>query len=167
MTAKALRLLVKASSQGHDQPRLEAERAELFNEIWTRLPRKPYLPPRLLRLTAQPTKLTALDADALIDAIRAVVGPKQGELSDKLLALTLIVARLGSTSSAMRIGLVAVEELRGKRSAPKRSPAGQVRSDRRSLRALNKDVRLLELGAGHGEPTLSRSGCLPLQAYRP
>lgn len=120
MKAKALMLLATASTQGHDQHRLEQERAELLNELWVRLPRKPYLPPRLLRLTQHPAKLKLTDADALIDAMRCAIGPRQGELSDKLLALTLVVARLGSASSAMRVGLVAVEELRRQRPPLKR-----------------------------------------------
>ena len=117
--ATLLSLIVKASTQGHDEARLKAELVERIPPFMARLPRRPYLSPRLLRLSEQPALLKAMDADDLLVAIRQVIGPKQSELADELVALTLIVARLGGVCCAVRIGLLAMEELRARRAAPK------------------------------------------------
>lgn len=109
-----LPLLVKASTQSHDEERLRAELAAGFTALWCRLPRQPFLSPRQRRLVEHPAKLKPMDADALIDAVAEIVGWSGHGLSADLIALTLIVARLGGVSAAVRIGLLAVGDLKGR-----------------------------------------------------
>lgn len=110
--------LVRASTQGHNQVRLEAEQAIGVTSLYARLPRTPFLSPRLRQLSNNPTGLKPMDADALVDAAAGVVGWEGHELSPDLLDLTLLVARLGGTSASFRIGLLAMQELRARTAMP-------------------------------------------------
>ena len=115
----AIRMLVHASTQGHDPDRLRARMAEGFTLLLPKLKRQPYLPPRLLRLSQQPVLLKPMDADELLTAIRATIDKKDVALSNEFLDLTLIVARLGGIGASIQIGLLAMEELRARRSSPR------------------------------------------------
>ena len=115
-----LRMLVHASTQGHDPDRLQTRMAEGFTLLLPKLKRQPYLSPRLLRLSQQPVLLKPMEADELLTAIRAVIDKKDVAMSNEFLDLTLIVARLGGIGASIQIGLLAMEELRARRPSPRR-----------------------------------------------
>ncbi len=114
-------MLVRASTQGHDKDRLTAQMADGFALILPRLKRKPYLSPRLLQLSQQPALLKPMEADDLLTAIAVTIDKKDVELSHELLALTLIVARLGGIAASIKIGLLAIDELRAHRASTEAS----------------------------------------------
>ena len=115
-----LRRVVHASTEGHDPNRLRAQMAEGFTLLLPKLKWQPYLSPRLLRLSQQPALLKPMDADDLLTAIRAAIDKKDVALSHEFLDLTLTVARLGGLGASIQIGLLAMEELRARRSSPRR-----------------------------------------------
>lgn len=101
---RVLPRLVRASTVAHDEPRFRADLAETLPLLLNRLPREPALSPRLRRLAENPVSLKPMDADNLVDAIAEVIGWTGHPLSDDLLNVTLLVARLGGVSAAVRIG---------------------------------------------------------------
>lgn len=113
--SRLLALLRQASKEGHDDDRLRAKFAMRYLKLSRRLDREPSLSARLRRLTEQPEQMRAMDADDLVSALRKVIDPNQPELQDDLLALTLVVARMGGLGCTVRIGLTVVEELRATR----------------------------------------------------
>lgn len=117
-----LRRVVHASTQGHDPDRLRAQMAEGFTLLLPKLKRQPYLPTRLFRLSQQPALLKPMEADELLTAIRAVIDKTDVAMSNEFLDLTLIVARLGGIGASIQIGLLAMEELRARRSSPRELP---------------------------------------------
>lgn len=109
-----LPMLVRASTQRHDPDRLTAQMADGFTLLLPKLKRKPYLSPRLLRLSQQPILLKPMEADELLTAIATTIDKKDVALSNELLELTLIVARLGGVGASIKIGLRAMEKLRAR-----------------------------------------------------
>ena len=116
-----LRLLIQASAEGHDEARLRARLAELINLIWLLIPRDPVLSDRLRAIVpAHSERLKWHDAEDLADALEKLVGDGDEELTAELVKLRLVIARLGGIHSQMRIGRLAAEELRNRKSTRSR-----------------------------------------------
>ena len=113
--SKLLTLLRQAAKEEHDDDRLRADFAKRYLKLSRRLNREPCLSSRLLRLIEHPEQMKAMDADDLVGALRKVIETNQPDLQDDLLALTLVVARMGGLGCTVRIGLTAVEELQATR----------------------------------------------------
>ena len=111
-----LHLLIRASAEWQDEDRLRARMAELILLIWILLPRDPVLSWRLQALVPeQGAQLKWHDAEDVADALEAVVKDPDDDLRANLIALRLVIARLGGVHSQIRIGRLVSEELRNRK----------------------------------------------------
>ena len=110
-----LRQLLLASTEAHDEVHLRESMRDLIISIWILIPYNPVLTPRLRSLVpAQGDKLKLHDAEDVVEALEAVAGDGDVELSEQLVALRLVIARLGGMISTIRVGRLIIEELRSK-----------------------------------------------------
>ena len=84
----------------------------LIQSIWVSLPRDPVLTKRLQALvSADCERLRWDDAETLVDAIEHLVEVEKLDLHNEVIALRVVIARLGGVHSAMRIGRLVIAEL--------------------------------------------------------
>lgn len=108
--------LNQASAEGHDELRLRRQMDALIQSIWISLPRDPLLPKRLQALVPENCeRLRWDDAETLVDAIEHLVQVEKLNLDDEVIALRVVIARLGGVHSAMRIGRLVIAELQKQR----------------------------------------------------
>lgn len=106
--------IVRASAEGHDEARLQAEKDRLIAGLWISLQTTPDgMSRRLQQLILTGQKLKALEVDDFIEAVKPAAN--NPSLRADLAALEFVAARLGSDRMAMRIGRQIFEALRKRR----------------------------------------------------
>lgn len=111
-----LDLLNQAYAQGHHEPVIRKDMDGLIQSIWVSLPRDPVLTKRLLALVSGDCeRLRWDDAETLVDAIEHLVEVEKLDLHNEVIALRVVIARLGGVHSAMRIGRLVIAELQKRR----------------------------------------------------
>ena len=115
--------LNQAFAEGHDEVRLRRQMDGLIQSIWVSLPRDPALTKRLQALVQESCeRLRWDDAEALVDAIEHLVEVEKLDIHAEVIALRVVIARLGGVHSAIRIGRLVIDEIQ-KRHKPKNTEA--------------------------------------------
>lgn len=113
-TTSIIARAIRASTQGHDPVRLNAEKDGLVVALWLGVPETPStVSSRLQRLILSGQSLKVLDVEDLIDAMRPVADARPNLQAD-LVALEFVAGRLGSVTCAMRVGRRLMEELQAR-----------------------------------------------------
>lgn len=116
ITGSILDQLNQAFAEGHDEARLRQQLDTRIQSIWISVPRDPVLPKRVRALVPEHcARLRWDDAEVLVDAIEHLVEVEKLNLHDEVIAIRIVIARLGGVHSAMRIGRMVIAELQKRR----------------------------------------------------
>ena len=107
-----LRFFIRASAEAHDEPRLRTRLASRSTRLGSRCHGIPTCHRLKALVPHQCEKLKWHDAEQVVDALEELATEGDSELRDILLGLRLTLARLGGVHSAIRLGRLAVDELR-------------------------------------------------------
>lgn len=110
-----LKRLNEAWIEALDEPSLHLRLSQQFVSCYLSLSREPKLSERLRpKIFSDCKKLAWYDAEAIVDAFEKVADESNEQLCDELVDLRVTIALLGGVNSMMRLGVLAIEEIRAR-----------------------------------------------------